>query len=126
MADCEECEDSFDSEHGLEVHMGMKHPEVYNKKTCQDCGATYWSKYEKMYCDDCSSYSGKKHPNYQGKKEQTSCNECGTGFKYYPNSKEGQYCSECQKSRPWASRESNIERIHNEDAPPQRGDFSDY
>lgn len=124
MVDCDECNSSFDSEHGLEVHMGMKHPEIARKRTCAGCGKEFQSQTKKKFCRECNPFAGENNGNYKGDsgaKEKTSCNECGTEFEYYPSDKEGQYCSECQKERPWASRDSNIRRIQNWDSPAHIG-----
>lgn len=124
MVDCEECESSFDNEHGLEVHMGMSHPKIARKKTCEGCRDDFQSQTGKKFCDDCNPFAGENNGNYKGEdgaKKETSCNECGVEFQYYPSNKEGQYCSDCQKERPWASRDSNIERIRNWDSPEHIG-----
>lgn len=69
MPECSECDKSFDSERGLNIHIGIKHT---NKDNC--------------------------------KLNQTNCKECGREFEYYPSNKKGEYCSSCQKDRPWVGK----------------------
>lgn len=123
MVECDECGSSFESQHGLDVHMGMRHPKVVNRRTCKDCGTEFYSQTEKQFCENCNPYAGKNNGNYKESsgKEETLCEECGVSFSYYPSEKKGLYCSDCQKERPWANRESNIERLHTVDSPAHIG-----
>jgi len=98
----------FDSRRGLGVHHSTVHGERLPNRECTECGAKFYSEYEKKYCskgcrDDAVSYEGENNPNYRGGKERTKCKLCSESFEYYPSEKEGLYCPDCVETESWQS-----------------------
>jgi 5-methylcytosine-specific restriction endonuclease McrA len=103
---CPSCGAVFDSRRGLGVHHSTVHGERLPNRECENCGVEFYCDYEKKYCsDDCRdetvTFTGRQNPNYDGGKEQTECELCGTAFEYYPSEKEGLYCRECVDGADW-------------------------
>lgn len=103
---CPTCGDVFDSRRGLGVHQSVTHDERLPNRRCDHCGEEFYCDYERTYCsEDClqdgQSFEGSSNPNYQGKKETTTCTSCGEQFDYYPSEKEGLYCGECVDGGSW-------------------------
>ncbi|EMA14567.1 MULTISPECIES: HNH endonuclease [Haloarcula] len=104
--DCPSCNRTFDSKRGLGVHHSSTHGERLPNRECDRCSDTFHSEYEKRYCsgecrDAAVSFSGADNPNYSDAKEETSCDNCGTTFEYYPSEKEGCYCPDCVEDAEW-------------------------
>lgn len=59
----------------------------------EDCSEEFSSE------DEMEVHFSKEHD--ESAKEKSLCVECGEMIEYYPSSKPGKYCSECQKDRPW-------------------------
>lgn len=118
---CPECPNVFDTIKGLQTHYGIAHDGNLDNNTCDDCGESFYSEWgTKKYCHDCFSFKGEKNPNYGGgdigNKERAKCEICDEIFLYYPSSKKGLYCSNCQEKRPWVSKDdapkSNKKRVN--------------
>ncbi|MDS0220281.1 HNH endonuclease [Haloarcula sp. S1AR25-5A] len=104
--DCPSCGRTFDSKRGLGVHHSSVHGERLPNRKCDHCSDQFHSEYEKRYCsgecrDAAVSFSGADNPNYTDAKEETTCDNCGATFEYYPSEKEGCFCSECVKDAEW-------------------------
>lgn len=104
--DCPRCDRSFPTRRGLAVHHSQVHGECLPNRTCAECGASFYSEYEKKYCsDDCRdvavSVAGVDNPNYRNASSRTSCVLCGATFEYYPSEKPGYYCSDCVETEAW-------------------------
>ena len=103
---CPTCGRVFDSRRGLGVHHSRAHGERLPNRECAECGTEFHEEYEKKYCsdecyDEAVSYEGEANPHYQGGKESTECEICGTEFEYYPSEKEGLYCPDCVEDAEW-------------------------
>jgi hypothetical protein len=103
---CPTCGRTFDSRRGLGVHHSSAHDERLPNRECAECGARFYSEYDRTYCsdechDEAVSYEGEANPNYRGGKETTDCAICGDPFEYYPSEKEGLYCPGCVETEPW-------------------------
>ena len=106
MHHCPSCQRTFESRRGLGVHHSTVHDERLPNRTCDECGESFFSSYEKRYCsaeclDAAVSFAGEDHPNYSGGKTATECRICGSTFEYYPSDKEGLYCSQCVEDERW-------------------------
>lgn len=106
---CPTCGRVFNSRRGLGVHHSRVHGERLPNRECVACGTEFYAEYEKKYCseechDEAVSYEGKANPHYQGGKETTACDICGTEFEYYPSEKKGLYCSKCVENAEWRHR----------------------
>jgi len=105
---CPTCDRDFSSERGMRVHHSQVHGETLPNRECGHCGTEFHSEYEKAYCSaDCRdaavSFVGADNPNYEDKREITTCRRCSAEFEYYPSEKEGTYCPECIESAQWQS-----------------------
>lgn len=103
---CPSCNRSFETRRGLGVHHVHAHDERLTNRTCEHCGESFYSDYEKKYCSrsclrDSGAYAGESNPNYQGGKTKATCKLCGTEFRFYPSEKEGIFCSDCVESETW-------------------------
>jgi len=104
--ECPTCRQTFDTRRGLGVHHSSAHGRRLPNRECHECGTEFYCDYEKKYCsdecrDEAVSFEAEQNPNYDGSKEQTSCERCGESFEYYPSEKEGLYCSECVETKNW-------------------------
>lgn len=104
--ECPTCGNSFDTKRGRGVHHVHAHGERLPNRSCDYCGKEYYSDYAKRYCSkecllESDSYSGENHPNWQGGKETTYCEICGSSFEYYPSEKKGLYCGDCVQDESW-------------------------
>jgi hypothetical protein len=104
--ECPRCHRSFDSRRGLGVHHNHAHGDKLPNRECDRCGTEFYNEHEQRYCsDECRdaavSRSGAGHPNWQGGKERTGCEICGTEFEYYPSEKPGLYCPDCVETENW-------------------------
>jgi DNA-directed RNA polymerase subunit RPC12/RpoP len=103
---CPTCGEPFDTRRGLGVHHSPSHDERLPNRTCDQCGESFYCDYARTYCsEEClecgQSFEGSSNPNYQGKKQTTTCDPCGSEFEYYPSEKEGIYCPECVGNADW-------------------------
>lgn len=104
--DCPECDLEFNSWQKLRFHHKWEHDESLPNSECEQCGASFYSEYQRKHCSDDCRYNdidncGSSNPNYRGGKEQTSCDICGEMFKYYTSEKPGYYCSDCVEHEAW-------------------------
>ena len=104
--DCPTCDATFDSKRGRGVHHVHTHDERLPNRTCDYCGNSFYSDYDKRYCShECllksDSYSGENNPNWKGGKETADCRNCGSKFDYYPTDKPGLYCADCVENEEW-------------------------
>jgi predicted nucleic acid-binding Zn ribbon protein len=103
---CPICGDTFESSRGLGVHHSAAHDELLPNRECAACGEAFHSEHEQKYCsDDCRegavSFEGEDNPNWDGGMESTTCDICGSSFRYYPSEKPGLYCPDCVASEAW-------------------------
>ena len=103
--DCPTCDRSFSSRRGCAVHHAQAHGEKLPNSECEWCGTAFYSKHKNKYCsDECRDSvprTGKHAANYQGAKETTECEICGSTFEYYPSDKKGLYCADCVQNEQW-------------------------
>lgn len=101
---CPSCDYSSDSKRGIRQHHKMAHDESIPNLICVNCDEPFFSKgRDNLYCNECKHirYEGSNNPNYVDAEEKTTCENCKAKFKYYPSSKKGRFCQQCQKERPW-------------------------
>lgn len=123
---CPECEEEFKNERGVRTHYSMVHSGNLDNNECNKCSKPFYSKdTSKKYCDNCFSFEGEMNPNYKDSKLTSDCYLCGSSFEYYPSSKDGIYCSDCQKSRPWVTSEDAPEPPNNDKSIELNCDFCD-
>lgn len=104
--ECPTCGAVYDSWRNLRIHHRAAHGWSLPNRTCDNCGAEFYSEYEKKYCsetclDESGAYAGENNPNYGGGKTETDCDICGAVFEYYPSEKDGLYCSKCVEEEAW-------------------------
>lgn len=96
--ECANSDKEFQSESTMRQHHTKVHGEKLPNCTCAECGRKFFHKGgARTYCDSCKNlrYKGENNPAYNGGKEKTTCEECGSEFEFYPSEKKGLFCSEC-------------------------------
>lgn len=97
---CPSCDRVLNTEGGKRQHHSKIHDEPLPNCTCKGCGSEFYHpKSNRKFCEACDPRKGENNSNYKDAKEETTCNECGEDFEYYPSDKEGLYCSECQREQ---------------------------
>lgn len=100
--DCPDCDKSFETKRGLDVHHGRMHDGDLNKINveCANCGNSiqrhgrYIEKYDKFYCsDECQSDAkeGEEPPNKN--REVRECDYCSQSFEVTKN-RDKRFCSQ--------------------------------
>lgn len=103
--ECEDANKDFQSDATMRQHHTMVHGEQLPNSECEICGDEFFRKGGGTYCDDCKDKEerrkGCNNANYRGGKEESSCENCGESFEYYPSEKDGLYCGECSDMNVW-------------------------
>jgi 5-methylcytosine-specific restriction endonuclease McrA len=95
---CPECSREFDTENGLNSHIGLSHPSLKREiVNCEVCGSEkeipqcQYEKADRFFCgSDCrgewvsENNTGKSNPSWGGGKVEIECKYCGERFKVTP------------------------------------------
>ncbi|PSP40042.1 HNH endonuclease [Halobacteriales archaeon QH_7_65_31] len=108
MADCPTCDESRDSWQKLRLHHLDTHDCSLPNRECDRCGERFFCEHQRKYCSQECQYaapsrdlSGENNPNYSDAKAETTCDECGTSFEFYPSEKKGCFCADCVAENEW-------------------------
>lgn len=106
---CPECSREFDTENGLNSHIGLSHPSLKREiVNCEVCGSEkeipqcQYEKADRFFCgSDCrgkwnsENNTGKSNPSWDGGKVEIECRSCGDTFEVTPSEKD--YRKHCSK-----------------------------
>lgn len=94
--ECPTCDKEVETEQGLRIHHTRVHDVTLPNRQCTGCGSWFYDPQSRLkFCDDCDANADEHNGNWQGAKETTDCEQCGSSFKYYPSEKPGIYCPNC-------------------------------
>lgn len=120
MTDCEHCDNSFPTEHGLKIHMGHKHSEDYRVEVpCGgDCGKTKAyspataRQRNVFFCSDAckkrwwkQNMAGEQHTNWSDE-GNTTCDNCAKAMHKPPNQVERSEHHFCSTKCYWEHRKT--------------------